>query len=423
MGRLMRSVLRVVPAGIVVLTGASLVAGCGSGGGGQTFNVSVDGTNPNANETFLNYFPAQTRVHPGDKVVFTLNGPGEPHTITLGTLVDQTLSAFQALPPSQQENPPQSVIALDAKLPQLLPNLNDASQSAANPCFLASGTPPPTAACPSGSDKQPDFDGKQAYYNSGWSDVGDKFTVKVADDTAPGTYQFMCLLHREGMTGKLTVVDKATTIPSPSDQQKFGQAQQNAIEAKLAAPLALLRKGKPPVPQFQLPGTNVILAGSGSPDQSVTGSISEFGPQQVSIPVGGSVTWWFIGPHSVTFGSDDSNDDIRTDALRRHRPSERGRRQTGRRARRAAEAAERRLPDKSQVRGRRVRDLERLRVPELGRLHELVRAAGDRGLHAEVHESRDVQVRLHRPRRHEGNGGRRRRLAQRRRSCGIIAAA
>jgi plastocyanin len=309
----MRSILRIVSVGFAMVVGASLVAGCGgSGGGGQTFNVSIDGTATKANETFLNYFPAQTRVHPGDKVVFTWNGPGEPHTITLGTLVDQTLSAFQALPPAQQQNPPQSVIALDAKVPQLLPNLNDASQSAANACFLASGTPPATAACPAGSDKQPDFNGTQSYYNSGWGDVGDKFTVQVADDTAPGTYQFMCLLHREGMTGKLTVVDKSTAVPSPSDQTKLGDAQQKAIEAKLAGPLALLRKGKPPVPQIQLPGTNVVLAGSLSADQSVTGSISEFGPQQISIPVGGSVTWWFLGPHSITFGSDSSNDDIRT---------------------------------------------------------------------------------------------------------------
>jgi plastocyanin len=312
-GRLMKSLVRVVPAGAAVLIGASLVAGCGgSGTGAQTFNVSIDGTNTKANETFLNYFPAQTKVHPGDKVVFTWNGPGEPHTVTFGTLVDSALSAFQALPPSQQENPPQSVIALDAKVPQLLPNLSDASQSAANPCYLASGTPPPTAACPSGSDKQPDFDGTQSYYNSGWGDTGDKFTVRVGDDTKPGTYQFMCLLHREGMIGKLTVADKSTAIPSPSDQQKLGEAQQKAIEAKLVAPLALLRQGKAPVPSIQLPGTNVVLAGSGSPDQSVTGSISEFGPDRISIPVGGSVTWWFIGPHSVTFGSDESNDDIRT---------------------------------------------------------------------------------------------------------------
>ena len=29
------------------------------------------------------------------------------------------------------------------------------------------------------------------------------------------------------------------------------------------------------------------------------------------IPVGGSVTWWIIGPHSITFNSDKTNNDIR----------------------------------------------------------------------------------------------------------------
>lgn len=305
--------VRATLAAALVVAGASVVAGCGSSGGGaQTFNVSVDGTNKAANDSFLDYFPSSLRVHPGDSVAFTWNGPGEPHTVTFGTLVDATLSAFRSLPPAQQQNPPQAVIALDAKIPQLLPQgPGDAIQDGANPCFVASGTPPSSGPCPPGSTDQSDFDGTQSYFNSGWQDPGDTFTLTVSKSTAPGTYEFLCLLHREGMTGKMTVVDKGTKIPTPDEVSATGAKQLAAIEAKLAPAEKLLVQGKPPVP-LPLPASYPVLAGSASSDESVSGSISEFGPKTIHVPVGGSVTWFLIGPHSITFNSDKSNDDIRS---------------------------------------------------------------------------------------------------------------
>ncbi len=283
-----------------------------SSAGAQTFQVSVDGSAKGANETFIAYFPSQLRVHPGDTVVFTWHGPGEPHTVTLGTDVDALLTAFDKLKPAQLNNPPKSVIALDARLPQLLPQgPGDAVQDAANPCFVASGPVPANAACPKGDTTQPAFDGTQAYYDSGWKDPGQKFTVQISSGTKPGTYRFICLLHREGMTGKLTVVPSSTPIPSPAAVSVAGAKELAKNEAGLAAPLKALRQGKPPIP-IGLPGQNPALAGSGSPNQAVVGSISEFGPKKISIPVGASVTWYFIGPHSVTFGATKADDDIRS---------------------------------------------------------------------------------------------------------------
>ncbi len=293
----------------------SLVAGFGgTSHQAQTYSVSIDGTAKGANESFIAYFPNVVKVHPGDSVVFTWNGPGEPHTVTFGSLVDTTLNAFDKLTPAQQQNPPKSVIALDAKIPQLLPQgPGDAIQDAANPCFVASGVPPATGSCPQGDGTQPAFDGTQAYYNSGWGDVHQKFRLQVASGTAPGTYRFMCLLHREGMTGKLTVVSPSTPVPSPTAQAAAGKKALAAVQAKLAGPLKALRQGKPPIP-VALPGANVVLAGSGSPDPSVVGGISEFGPHTVKIPVGGTVTWWIIGPHSISFDTNRTNDDIRATA-------------------------------------------------------------------------------------------------------------
>ncbi len=312
--RLWVVVVLVAGLGATVLIG-SLVGEARSAGrsttGSQTFQVGVDGSAKGANETFLAYFPNELRVHPGDTVVFTWHGPGEPHTVTLGTSVDKLLTAFDKLKPSQQNNPPKSLFALDAKLPSLLPQgPGDAVQVAANPCFVASGQISAKAACPAGDSTQPAFNGRAAYYNSGWKDPGQKFTVRISSGTRPGTYRFFCLLHREGMTGKLTVVPSSAPISSPAAVAALGAKELAKNQAGLAGPLKLLRQGKPPIP-VTLPGKNVALAGSGSPNPAVIGSISEFGPKTVKIPVGGSVIWYLIGPHSITFGATKANDDIR----------------------------------------------------------------------------------------------------------------
>ena len=274
--------------------------------GPETFTVNVDGHNPKANEAFIGYFPNVVRVHAGDTVVFHMVGNGEPHTVALGTLADAAVSAFDKLTPAQQNNPPKAAKAIDAKVPSLLPNgPGDAIQSSSNPCVVASGTIG-KAACPQGS--LPAFDGSQSFYDSGWLASNQKFTVHLSSSTPPGTYRFMCLLHREGMSGKIVVVPASTAVASPAAQYAGGVKTLAAIEAKLAPAVALERQGKPPIPHLTL-APNSILAGSGA--NGVSGEITEFGPKVFKVPVGGSVTWWLIGPHSITFNSSKANNDIR----------------------------------------------------------------------------------------------------------------
>jgi len=73
------------------------------------------------------------------------------------------------------------------------------------------------------------------------------------------------------------------------------------LERKLAPALKAERHGNAPVP-VSIPGAPHVLAGSGSPSVN-EGGIAEFGPKVVTIPVGGSVTWWLIGVHTITFNS------------------------------------------------------------------------------------------------------------------------
>jgi len=296
----------------VAFTGAAGASGASSRAraGQQTFTVNVDGANKSANEAFLAYYPSVVRVHPGDTVVFDEVGNGEPHTVTLGTLTDHVLAAFDKLTPLQQQQaPPPALLRLDAKVPFLLPRgPGDAIQSAANPCFLDTGVPSSKAPC--AKVAQPDFTGKQAYYNSGWLASKAKFTLHLSSATAPGTYRYMCALHREGMTGKIVVVPSGAAVASPSAQFAAGQRVLAATEAKLAPAVRAERQGKPPIPGLTLPGKTVVLGGSGSPAVHEA-SIDEFGPKVIRVPVGGSVIWYLVGGHTLTFNADKSNNDIR----------------------------------------------------------------------------------------------------------------
>jgi len=310
-----RSLKWAVPSALVALV---LVAGGTAArrsavhaAGAQTFTINVDGHNPKANESFLTYFPRAITVHPGDSVTFHYVGVGEPHTVTLGSLADNAVKTFNSFTPAQQHSngpPPPAMQAADSAVPNLFPQgPGDATQSVANPCYQRVG-PVGTAVCPNSQHEQPAFDGKFAYYNSGWFKHNQSWTVHMSGAISPGTYRFMCALHREDMQGKITVVPASKTIMSPSSQYALGEKQLAAAQAPLVKPVAALRQGQPPIPHVTLPGPNPVLAGSGSPVGS--GSVDEFGLKTVKIPVGGTVTWWLIGPHSITFGSNSSNNDI-----------------------------------------------------------------------------------------------------------------
>jgi plastocyanin len=281
--------------------------------GRQTFRVNVDGgATKSQNEDFLAYFPSVVRVHPGDTIVFQMVGNGEPHTVTLGTLANNAVAAFDKLTPAQKNanTPPASLLRADAKVPQLLPHgPGDAVQSTANPCFVSTGEPP-KGGCPKAA--QPAFDGTQSFYNSGWLNSKQKFTVHISSSTRPGTYRYMCALHREGMTARIVVVPASTPVASPAAQFAAGQRVLAGLERKLAPALKAERHGKAPVP-VSIPGAPYVLAGSGSPSVN-EGGIAEFGPKVVTIPVGGSVTWWLLGVHTITFNSNKTDDDIRLTA-------------------------------------------------------------------------------------------------------------
>lgn len=272
--------------------------------------VEVDGAPSDLSMSALAYFPQAVTVHPGDTVQFHSNDTGEPHTVTLGAIIDTGLKAFNALPDEikKAEGPPSSeqiaklpadqqqlvkdALGLDDKLPALLPNgPGDANQMAANPCFLATGDPGKDAACPKVA--QPAFTGTQSVFSSGYLPDDATFDVKLADDIAPGTYNFMCLLHRQGMTGSITVVGKDQKVPSADEVASTASKElEDRFASKLRPQAAEAAK---------VPADKAVAGGAPAQGQEdLEASLNVFGPSELSVKAGSAVTWTVFGPHTIS---------------------------------------------------------------------------------------------------------------------------
>lgn len=297
-------------AGVVTLA----VAGCGSSStsttatssgassaassaasGPATVDVQVDAKIPAFNAAFLAYFPNEVSVHAGDTVTFTSVFRGEPHSVVLGSLVQQGLEAYDqaaaAAGPAAQVDA--STIAGLKDIPPMLPRgPGDANQATAQPCFLQTGAPPGPGATPCANRTQSDFTGTESMYSSGWLPDQATFSVKLASAVKPGTYRYMCGLHRTRMTGKITVVDPGQALPSAADVKQ-------AADQQLAKRVQALQ---PEVTKAGLATGPVVSAGVGS-QQARDALASVFAPKDVSIRVGGSVTWIVFGPHTISFNA------------------------------------------------------------------------------------------------------------------------
>jgi plastocyanin len=294
--------MRRPPVGFVVLSALALLfAACATkqtpsksaaSQGAQTRTVQVDWRPKEIVGSALAYFPNQVEVRPGDTVDFKQNYTGEPHSVTFGTLVDAVIPAAQKLGPNAQ--PPADLEAKLDALPVMLPEgPGDANQAAVNPCYLTTGAPPTdaTKACP--KVDQPEFNGKQTYYSSGYLVPNSKdFNVKLASDIVPGTYYFYCNLHGPEMSGSVVVKDKGADIPTQAAVDKDAQTQADKYFADVIAATKDVKAGK----AAAFPGN---LAGYGTENSNA--GVNEFLPATIDAKVGQKVTWTILGPHTITF--------------------------------------------------------------------------------------------------------------------------
>ena len=145
-------------------------------------------------------------------------------SITVDKLTPQQQLQLHGPPPEAKDVP--QFFPLNADPATAEPN-----QSAAQPCFLDTGVPPPAKACP--KHAQPEFDGTQAFYSSGWVGADQTYSMKLASDLKPGTYQWICLVHGPEMRGKLTVVGKGQKADKPAAVTSAGQKKLDGFIAKL----------------------------------------------------------------------------------------------------------------------------------------------------------------------------------------------
>jgi plastocyanin len=297
-------------AALVVALGATAVGCGGSAEQGEEREVLIDYVDDQVASSFLLYFPRNVAVHPGDTVVFTQEWTGEPHSVTMGTMVDDMMAVVGPLIEEygdSPEPPPAEVLeqyeAAMEPLPWMADDNLNVQQNAAQPCFLDDGGPPedPATPCSPAEQEQPPFNGRQSYYNSGFIPYegtdGNEYRVPLADDIEPGVYSFYCNLHGPFQSGTITVVEPDEPIPSQAEVARQGRREIEEIAQPLREAYSAAAEGETEVLGQTVPKP---LAGFFS-EAAANAFISEFIPQRIEIDVGDAVTWHFIGPHTVSF--------------------------------------------------------------------------------------------------------------------------
>jgi plastocyanin len=320
------------------LVGAALLAittsACIFGGGAQTRTVSVDYTSDEFPSAFYRYFPSHVFVHPGDTVLFRQAWSGEAHSVTMGTVADRiekrTRQYFKVFEEKGYAGLPQNVdifkVVGDVPLMFTGPSESHVAQNGAQPCYLDQGLPPkdPNKPCTKAEQRQPDFTGRQNWYNSGYihyaGPTGNTFRMRIAPNATPGSYFFFCNNHGPFMHGYLVIKPNREKIPSQSAANKEAQREINAIAQPLSSAFHDASLQRYPIPDDQVSS----VRGAGLPTAQLNGktvfrgqfaglgvqpgsrysnsaNIVGFVPKTVQARAGEKVTWVVLGSHTISF--------------------------------------------------------------------------------------------------------------------------
>jgi plastocyanin len=281
---------------------ALLAAACGDGRATESDSgaairwIDVDAKTNRFNASFLSFFPDRVTVRPGDTVIFRSIATGEPHSVTMGTLVDRALA-----PKAKGSRPslPKWTLGTTSRLP---PNVG-------RPCYLEKGAPPkePTESCEVTEHQR--FNGRQTYYSSGFLPEDTQFRVDISPRITPATYRFFCNFHGSRMSGAIKVVEKDADIPSQGDvdaeaKQKLRPFVDETLDvhAKTYEPYEDARAGRFPWPALASFDTNEGLV-----------KVLEFVPFTLKAKEGERVRWNLLGAHTIAF---DAPENARPPAIR-----------------------------------------------------------------------------------------------------------
>jgi plastocyanin len=296
----------------------------GCAGGSQTRTVLADYSNDQFASAFLGFFPTDVAVHPGDTITFRQTWTGEPHTVTMGHLVDPAeklitpflekyrTGGFAALPHEE----PKGIEEAFGKLPTIFDEkTNQIAQNGAQPCYLNTGSAPKEINTPCKHRAQPPFTGRQSLYNSGYIHYaganGNVFRVPIAKDATPGHYYYFCLVHGPLMSGYIDIKPKGQSIPSQETVSRQASKELGVWSKPLETAWNTANAGKvvppPEAKELVAPGSKYfkgIFVGLGAlPDEKLQfeSSINEFIPRKTTAKVGAPVTWTTFGGHTISF--------------------------------------------------------------------------------------------------------------------------
>jgi plastocyanin len=284
---------------------ATLLGACSSGGGNSR-TIEVDNEYDEFAGTFRAFFPRDVTVKPGMTLKFHQKWSGEPHTVTMGTEVQDRIEP-EMLPivrESTSRDPAEDEDfgpAVDAALEAFFGELpfffgeKGPNPPVAQACYLDDGLPTGDKACPKNADTE--FDGDESYFNSGFipyeGTSGNEFEMKIADDAKPGKYFYYCALHGPGMSGQIEIT-KSGSIPSQASMNKQAQKEIAEIAEPMLTNLESERKGNS--------GFEGNLAGSGGQLlEGIKGQVNEFTPRTVQAKINEPVKWTFISGHTISF--------------------------------------------------------------------------------------------------------------------------
>ncbi|HVT77202.1 MAG TPA: hypothetical protein VHD87_09235 [Acidimicrobiales bacterium] len=307
-----------------VAIASGVLAACGGGSSTATRTVRVDYRADEFPSSFLGYYPRNVIVHPGDTVVFKQTWTGEPHSVTMGTVVDKFIkyvplmekydSKEAALAAGVPQSTVDAVDAADSRIPGMTGDDNQIYEGGARPCYITkvADVPAytdshdniitgPSTKCPIAGQPRPAFTGRQALYNSGyipWQGSGaNSYVVKIAANATTGTYTYFCNYHWVEMRGTVKIVPKSEPIPS---NNSVNAETIKEIQKAVREPAAAVRRAARTFGQR----TSAVQAGADTGDPSVGNYVSanEFFPEKVHAKVGHPVTWSFKGvSHTVSF--------------------------------------------------------------------------------------------------------------------------
>lgn len=292
---------------LVGIGAAALVAASCSGAATPT--VFVDYSHDEFSSQFIAYFPSEVKVHPGDTVTFRQTWTGEPHTVTLGRMVDDVLDVVDPLLDEYEDVPEEEVPgeALQqyeeavAKLPPFWDEETDGViQTVAQPCFSAADEIPADGS-PCAVTEAPVFDGQIDFYNSGVipfdGEGQNRFDLELSPDIEPGTYGFLCIVHGPFQRGSIEVVPLDQEIPEP---REVSLQALRAVDAEAEGMLEAFQQAREDG-VFVTAGSQFEGNFAGLVTGTTRGQINEFVPKDLEAAAGEPITWVMFGAHSIAF--------------------------------------------------------------------------------------------------------------------------